>query len=71
MNTSYHMLSYIHESPSTLEKTLQVNLMTIEEIARRARAMKVKKVVWVPPSPTCRKTQNYLTQKLIKFIKFL
>ena len=49
MNTSYHMLSYIHESPSTLEKTLQVNLMTIEEIARRARAMKVKKVVWVPP----------------------
>ncbi len=45
MNTSYHMLSYIHESPSTLEKTLQVNLKTIEEIANRARDMKVNKVV--------------------------
>ncbi len=45
MNTSYHMLSYIHESPSTLEKTLQVNQETIQEIAQRARAMKVNKVV--------------------------
>jgi glucosamine--fructose-6-phosphate aminotransferase (isomerizing) len=45
MNTSYHMLNYIHESPTTLEKTLQVNQETIKEIARRAREMKVNKVV--------------------------
>jgi len=45
MNTSYHMLSYIHESPATLEKTLQVNQKTIQEMGQRARAMKVNKVV--------------------------
>jgi len=45
MNTSYYMLNYIHESPTTLEKTLQVNQETIKEIARRAREMKVNKVV--------------------------
>ena len=45
MNTGFHMLSHIHGSPSTLEKTLQVNLKTIEAITRRARAIKVKKMV--------------------------
>jgi len=45
MNTRYHMLNYIHESPSTLEKTLQVNRETIKEIARRVRDIKVNKVV--------------------------
>jgi glucosamine--fructose-6-phosphate aminotransferase (isomerizing) len=45
MNSSYYMLNYIHESPTTLEKTLQVNQETIKEIARRVREMKVNKVV--------------------------
>jgi len=45
MKPSYHMLNYIHESPATLEKTLQVNYKTIQEIGEKAREMKVNKVV--------------------------
>lgn len=45
MTAKYHMLDYIHESPASLEKTFQVNLPKVQEVVKRAREMKVNKVV--------------------------
>jgi glucosamine--fructose-6-phosphate aminotransferase (isomerizing) len=45
MTAKYHMLDYIHESPATLEKTLKVNQLKINEIVQMARERKVNKVV--------------------------
>lgn len=45
MPAKYHMLDYIHESPAALDKTFQFNQAEAQEIVRRAKEMKVNKVV--------------------------